>query len=94
MNSETKKVKLFLNSKLLIWPNGKKHDSCFEIYVNHTVNSLRRLKDFIVMNLNNKYTSDKIKIYDYKEIELDDADINYLHDKQTLYVSFDGNLFC
>jgi len=42
------------------------------------------------LNLNNKWPFDKIKIYDYKEIELDDADINYLHDNQTLYVSFDG----
>ena len=31
-----------------------------------------------------------MKIYDYKEIELDDADIEYLHDNQTIYVSFDG----
>lgn len=75
----------------MIWPNGKKYESCFEIYINHTVNSLRRLKDFLNMNLHNKYSSEKIKIYDYKEIELDDADINYLHNNQTLYVSFDGN---
>ena len=51
---------------------------------------MRRLKDCIILNLNNKFTYDKIKIYDYKEIELDDADINYLHNNQTLYVSFDG----
>jgi len=43
------------------------------------------------MNIKNKYSADRIKIYDYKEIELDDADINYLKDKQTIYVSFDGN---
>jgi len=42
------------------------------------------------MNLNTKCSADKIKIYDYKEIELDDVDINYLYDDQTLYVSFDG----
>lgn len=45
------------------------------------------------MNLKTKCTTDKIKIYDYKEIELDDVDINYLQDSQTLYVSFDGIYF-
>lgn len=74
----------------MIWPNGKKADSCFEIYINHTINSLRRLKDCIVANLNNKIPSDRIKIYDYKEIEIDDADIAYLSNNQTLYVSLDG----
>ena len=33
---------------------------------------------------------EKIKIYDYKEIEIDDADIPFLNYKQTLYVSLDG----
>jgi len=55
------------------------------------VNSLKRLKDCIAQNLNQKFTYDKIKIYDYKEMELDDADIEYLQDNQTIYVSFDGN---
>ncbi len=76
----------------MIWPNGKKADSCFEVYINHTINSLRRLKDCIVANLNNKIPCDKIKIYDYKEIEIDDADIAYLSNNQTLYVSLDGIL--
>ena len=89
MNNENKRVKYFL-TKILIWPNGTKIESCFEIFINQTVNSLKRLKDFILSKLNNNYTYDKIKIYDYKEIELDDADILYLHNNQTLYVSFDG----
>jgi hypothetical protein len=38
------------------------------------------------------YQTDKIKIYDYKQIELDDADIQYLNDNQTLYISFDGKI--
>ena len=58
--------------------------------MNETVNSLKRLKDCISQNLNQKFSYDKIKIYDYKEMELDDADIEYLQDNQTIYVSFDG----
>lgn len=37
-----------------------------------------------------KLSYEKIKIYDYKEIEIDDADIPFLNNKQTLYVSLDG----
>ena len=48
------------------------------------------MKDCIIQNVNFKVSSDKIKIYDYKEMELDDADIEYLGDNQTIYVSFDG----
>ena len=75
----------------MIYPNGRKPECVFEIYINETVNSLKRLKDCITQNLNQKFTYDKIKIYDYKEMELDDADIEYLQDNQTIYVSFDGN---
>ena len=39
-----------------------------------------------------KSSYEKIKVYDYKEIEIDDADIPYLTNKQTLYVSLDGKL--
>ncbi len=48
------------------------------------------MKDCIISNLNLKISLDKIKIYDYKEIEIDDADIPYLINNQTLYVSLDG----
>ena len=61
-------------------------------HINKTINSLKRLKDFIVHKLQMKISLDKIKIYDYKEIEIDDADITYLHNNQTLYVSFEGKL--
>jgi hypothetical protein len=36
------------------------------------------------------YSIDKMKIYNYKGLEIDDADIEYLKDNQYLYVSFDG----
>ena len=54
------------------------------------------MKDCIISNLKYKIPSDKIIIYDYKEIEIDDADVPYLYYNQTLYVSLDGNFseFC
>ncbi len=34
-----------------------------------------------------------MKIYNYKGIELDDADIEYLQHRQTVYLSLDGSNF-
>ena len=36
---------------------------------------------------------DKIRIFNDKGIEIDDADISYLHSNQILYVSLDGKIF-
>jgi len=57
--------------------------------LNQSVNSLKRLKDCIIANIS-KVPSDKIRIYNHKGIEIDDADIIYLVNNQTLYVSVDG----
>lgn len=73
----------------MIWPNGRKADYCFEIMLNQSVNSLKRLKDSIIAHIS-KVPSDKIRIYNHKGIEIDDADIIYLVNNQTLYVSVDG----
>ena len=39
-----------------------------------------------------KLSYEKIRIYDHKEQEIDDADIAYLHNNQIIYVSLDGKL--
>lgn len=57
--------------------------------MNSGLTSLKRLKDYICNYLNKSY-SDKIKIYNYKAVEIDDADIGYLQNNQVLYVSLDG----
>lgn len=36
---------------------------------------------------------DKIRIFNNKGIEIDDADISYLSSDQILYVSLDGNYY-
>ncbi len=38
-----------------------------------------------------KVPSDKLRIFSYKGIEYDDADIIYLQNNQYIYVSLDGN---
>ena len=73
----------------MIWPNGRKADCCFEIFINLSVNSLKRLKDCILAHIS-KVPSDKLRIFNHKGIEIDDADISYLNNNQLLYVSIDG----
>lgn len=75
----------------MIWPNGRTADFCFEIILNKSVNSQKRLKDCIVANIS-KVPIDRLRIFNYKGIEIDDADIPYLNDNQTLYVSVDGKI--
>lgn len=43
-------------------------------------------------HLSKYHPSDKIRIFNNKGIEIDDADISYLHADQILYVSLDGKV--
>ena len=71
--------------------NGRKADQAFEIKINYTVNSLKRLKDSLLGHIQ-KCPLDKIRIFTNKGMEIDDADISYLTSDQILYVSLDGIL--
>jgi len=55
-----------------------------------SINSLKRLKDSLLSSLDIQSPTDKIKIYNYKGLEIDDADIEYLKDKQILYLALSG----
>lgn len=50
---------------------------------------MKRLKDCI-LNQTQKCPLDKIRVFNNKGIEIDDADISYLSSDQILYVSLDG----
>ncbi len=84
--------------KLIIWPNGETVDSAFEIKISKSVNSIERLKNLILSYLCLKSKSsynrrtDRIILYSYKGLELDDADINFNHleNDQAIYLSLDG----
>jgi len=73
--------------------NGKSIDKSFTINLSPTVKTLNRLKNNIVKILNANAVFDRIKIYNYKGLEIDDADIEYLKDDQILYLSLDGSSF-
>lgn len=58
-----------------------------------SIKSLNRLKNSIIKDLNLSLNIEKMKIFNYKGIEIDDADIEYLKHLQTLYISLDGAPF-
>lgn len=39
-----------------------------------------------------KMNTEKVKIYNYKGIEIDDADVEYLKDQQVLYLAINSIL--
>lgn len=78
---------------LRICINGKKYDKSFLLQVSRSINSLRRLKDSILNHLKSNANPEKVKIFNYKGIEIDEADIDYLSDGQYFYVSLDGSSF-
>lgn len=81
------------NKSVRIIFNGKGYDRSFKLTLPNSVNSLKRLKDTIINNINVYTTPSKLKIFNYKGIEIDDADIDYLTENQLLYISLDGNNF-
>ena len=73
--------------------NGKKYDKMFEMYLSSSINSLRRLKDTILSIIKVNIQTEKLRIFNYKGIEIDDADIDYLSNGQYIYISLDGSSF-
>jgi acyl-ACP thioesterase len=62
-------------------------EEAFYIKINQSTSSLKRLKDTILKHIRLQISTDKVKIYNYKGIEIDNADIPYLKDEQTLYLA-------
>jgi len=54
---------------------------------------LKRLKDNILNTLGIKVNIEKMRIFNYKGIEIDNADIEYLKDNQILYLSLNSIFF-
>lgn len=73
--------------------NGKKYDKMFDLYITYSINTIKRLKDLILSNIRINVNYDKVKIFNYKGIELDESDIDYINNGMILYVSLDGSSF-
>jgi hypothetical protein len=69
--------------------NGKSVDHMFKLHLDDSINSLRRLKEKIFEKIG-KMNFEKSKIYNHKGLEVDDNDIQYLENNDSLYLSPDG----
>ena len=84
-------------SLLMLSPRGvplehaSHHIRIIDVSNDEKVNSLRRLKDAILNHTNKNIPHEKIIIYNNKSIQLDNTDIEYLENKQIIYVAFDGD---
>ena len=75
------------------WINGKTEKSIFTIKINQKINTLKKLKEYINYLKNTQKTIEKIKIYNEKGMEIDDADVENLINDELLYISFDNSKF-
>jgi hypothetical protein len=57
-----------------------------------TINSIRRLKDYIASELKLKNSTEMV-IFNFKGLELDDSDIYYINSGDVLCASLDGHAF-
>ena len=80
--------------ELTIWKNGKRFDSCSKIKISDEINKISKLKEVILLS-NNKIniTPDKIRLFNQKGFELEDADLKLLKESPLIYISYDNKDF-
>ena len=80
------------DKNIKFWVNGKTEKSLFTLKINQKINTLKKLKEYINYEKNTK-SIEKIKIYNEKGMEIDDADVENLINDELLYISFDNSKF-
>ena len=78
---------------LKFWINGKTEKSIFPLKITQKINTLKKLKEYINYEKNSSKNIEKIKIYNDKGMEIDDADVENLINNELLYISFDNSNF-
>ena len=87
-NSKKEKI------KILIWLNGKTEKNAYELKIPKEINTLKKLKDLIIYEKKySKSSFNKMKIYNNKEIEIDDTEVRDLQPNDILYLDLEGNKF-
>ena len=80
--------------ELTIWRNGKHADSCFKIKITQDINTISKLKELILFTKNKvNYPQDKVRLFNHKGIELEDADLKLIKDSPLIYLSYDNKPF-
>ena len=87
-NSKKEKI------KILIWLNGKTEKNAYELTIPKEINTLKKLKDLIIYEKKySKSSFNKMKLYNNKEIEIDDTEVGNLQPNDILYLDLEGNKF-
>ena len=81
------------DKNIKFWINGKTEKSLFTLKINQKINTLKKLKEYINNEKNSTKGIEKIKIYNEKGMEIDDADVENLINDELLYISFDNSKF-
>ena len=72
--------------QIFICPNGETYDKAFKLTITPTINTYKRLKEDIIYNQKlSKSLEDKMIIYNYKGLEIDDTDISILKNNDILF---------
>jgi hypothetical protein len=64
----------------------------FKTYLDDSINSLKRLTYKLLDKIGRTSYIDKAKLYNYKGLEIDDNDIQYIKNNECIYLSPDGTL--
>ena len=63
--------------QIILWQNAKTVDSCFSLLIPNSIDTIKKLKEFLFLEKNiNKSYFDRVIFYNYKGLELDDSDIS------------------
>ena len=89
-NSKEFEVKIIFYNlnifQIFICPNGETYDKAFKLTITPTINTYKRLKEDIIYNQKlSKSLEDKMIIYNYKGLEIDDTDISILKNNDILF---------
>ena len=80
---------------LTIWKNGKSAESCSKIKVTKEIKTIFQLKEIILYSRNKiNVTPDKVRLFNQKGFDLEDADLKFLKDSPLIYISYDNKEFC
>ena len=80
--------------ELTVWKNGKNVDSCFKIRVTNEINTISQLKELILFKRNKvNITPDKVKLFNHKGLEMEDADLKLIKESPLIYISYDNKSF-
>ena len=80
--------------ELTIWKNGKRADSCSKMQISKEIKTIIQWKELILYSRNKiNVTPEKVRLFNQKGFDLEDADLKFLKDSPLIYISYDNKDF-